>query len=76
MAARRSFDQGQTQPGMPFETAGGGDQAYGGFLGPRSTPEKRRLSAEDEPDEMLPRYIPPATMDILFRESAKRGRGI
>ena len=74
MAARRTFDQDMTQPGMPFEESGQPDQHYGGFLGPSSSSAKRRLSSQDDPEMPLQRYIPPATMEILLRESAKRGR--
>ena len=76
MAARRTFDQDMTQPSMPFEESGQPDQNYGGFLGPTSAPEKRRLSSKDEPEMPMQRYIPPSTMEILLRESATRGRGI
>ena len=74
MAVRRTFDQDMTQPAMLFEESGQPDQSYGGFVGPTSTPAKRRFSAQDEPDMPMQRYIPPATMEILLRESAKRGR--
>ena len=75
MAARRTFDQDMTQPAMLFEESGQGDHNYGGFLEPSSSKaKKRRVSEQDDPEMPTQRYIPPSTMEILLRESVKRGR--
>ena len=73
MAARRMFNEDVSEPAMAFETSGQPDQQYAGSFGPQG-PAKRKLSSQDEPEMPIQRYIPPATMDILLRESAKRGQ--
>ena len=74
MAARRTFDQDMTQPPMLFEESGQPDQTYGGSIGVPAAPARRQMSAKDSPEMPMQRYIPPATMEILLREAAKRGQ--
>ena len=74
MAARRMFSEDVSEPAMAFETSGQPDQQYAGNLMQPQGPAKRKLSSQDEPEMPVQRYIPPATMDILLRESAKRGQ--
>ena len=74
MAARRMFNQDAADPAMAFETSGQPDQQYAGNMMQAQGPAKRKLSSQDETEMPVQRYIPPATMDILLRESAKRGQ--
>ena len=74
MAARRMFNEDVAEPSMLFENSGQPDQQYAGNLMQPQGPAKRKLSSKDEPEMPVQRYIPPSTMDILLRESAKRGR--
>jgi len=72
MAERRRFDgsAGPFDTGAAFEA-----DTYGGVLPlPRTSQQKRQLTAPDEDVEGDPRqrYVPPATMDLLFRELAQR----
>ena len=74
MAARRMFNEDVSEPAMAFETSGQPDQQYAGNLFQPQKPAKRTLSNKDEPEMPVQRYIPPSTMEILLRESARRGR--
>lgn len=74
MAERRMFNQDTAELAMPFENSGQPDQSYAGNVFQPQGPAKRTLSSKDEPEMPVQRYIPPSTMDILLRESAKGGR--
>lgn len=68
------FNEGGTEPPMLFENSGQPDQQYAGNLMKPQGPAKRKLSSQDEAEMPVQRYIPPSTMDILLRESARRTR--